>query len=160
DADAPGEEIAVERVYEGVGFGVVAEEGFGRARRDRGARLEQRGELVADLFPEGAEAPAQEVLEIGLQDEAVDLDAVHLELALDHLAHLARATADEEDPVVAVGAELAQERGGAGDVLLLLGLLEGRAEQRPEAGEVRTQIGLVEIPAKDVLVRLHCAARS
>src|SRR5207237_624699 len=155
-ARAPREEVGIERVDERVGLRVVAEEGLRHRRSDLRPRLEERRKLVADLLAERAEAAAEQVLEVRLEGEAVDLDAVDAQLALDDLAHLARAPADEEDAVLPGGAELAQERGRPRDVLLLFGLLERGAEERAQAREVGAQVRLVEVPAEDVGEGHHC----
>ena len=94
-ADAPGEEVGVERVDVRVGLGVVAEERLGRRprglaapRRASRARREQRRQLVPELVADGAEAQAQQVLQVRLEREAVPDDAVEAQLVLEPAAHL------------------------------------------------------------------------
>ena len=106
--DAAGDDVAVERVDEAVGLGVVAEAGLARLGRQAGAPGEQRRQLVADLLAHGAEAAGEHVAQVGLQDELVELDAVELQLLGEHAAHLPRRAGDEADARAAAGAQLAQ----------------------------------------------------
>ena len=148
--DPAGEDVGVEAVDEGVLLGVVAEQVLGVGLVAEVA-VKERLELVADLAAQGPEAAAQEVLEVGLEDEDVGLDAVELELAGEHAAHLIGRAADEGDvALVAVGGveQGLQERLGAGDGGLVLGLLPEGLDQVLEAVEVGGEVGLVEVPAQ------------
>jgi hypothetical protein len=112
---------------------------------------QQRLELVADLAADRPEAAAQEVLEVGLEDEHVGLDAVELELFHEHAPHLPGRAADEGDAAVAaVGGveEGAQEGLGADDGDLVLGLLPEGFDEVLDGVEVGLQVGLVEVPAQ------------
>src|SRR5262249_57701775 len=63
------DEVRVERVDEGVGLGIVAEEHLLRLGRGVDPALQQDRELVAHLAAEGAEAAAEEVPHVVLQHQ-------------------------------------------------------------------------------------------
>src|SRR5262249_1510989 len=101
----------------------------------------------------GAKATAEEIPYVVLQHQLVPLDAVELELGLEHGSHLGRAAGDDAQLAVALGPELADERRGARDRLFLAGLLQRRADQLPKGVELRLEVGLVEVPAVDATGR-------
>ncbi len=149
-AHPPGADVGVERVDEGVRLGVVAEEDLVEVVVvDAGARRQQRSELVADLILEEAEATLQEVLQARLEREAVPAHPVQTQLGLEHLAHLLRAAAQDEDARRIGGAELAEQRRGPGDRALLARLFKSGAQQIPHRVELGAQVGLVQVPAVD-----------
>ncbi len=92
------------------------------------------------------------MLQLILEDDAVDLDAVERQLLADRAADLGRAGRDEvhEDAPslgARAGAERPHQRDHPGLVDLVLGALERHAHHLGEAFEVGFEIGLVEIPA-------------
>ena len=75
--------VGVERVDDRVRFPVVAEQHLASTSGGMlGAALQQLGELVADLLAQVAELAAHQVLQLVLEDDAVVLDAVELQLLL------------------------------------------------------------------------------
>jgi hypothetical protein len=152
--DTARDHVGVQRVDQRILFPVVAEEILARRLRVGAARLQQLGELVADLLAQMAELAAEEALQLILEDDAVVEDPVELELAPDRPADLRRARREEVHPHAAPapqrrGAQPAHERRHPRRRDLVLRALERNAHHLPQALELAEQVGLVEVPAKD-----------
>jgi hypothetical protein len=144
----------VHGIDERIGFPVVAEQILRRVVRRLEPATEELGQLVADLLAKTAELPAHEDLQLILEDDAVDLDAVERELVADRAPDLRRARRNEVDerPSSAPSrrvADAADQLRHPGDRDLVLGALEGNADEIAQPLELRPEIGLVEVPAKD-----------
>ena len=109
---------------------------------------QQRGQFVAELASYRAQPQAQDVLQIRLQREARESDAIELEFLDDAAAELLGAARENVNLGVGVG-QLAHQRGRAGNGPFLIGALECRAQEIANRVEVRTQIRLVEVPTSD-----------
>ena len=150
-----GEQVGVERVDDRVGLGVVAEQHL--LRTPPGAwtrRLQQGRQLVGDLGAQRAEAAAEQVAQVVLEDELVVLDAVERSFA----ASTARICVGLPEMMqicgVALRRERAQQRRRAGHRLLVARPSRAPCATRSREGvELGAQVGLVEVPAVDV-----CAA--
>jgi hypothetical protein len=147
------EEVGVERVDERVRLGVVAEEHLLRLDRGVDPALQQDRQLVAHLAAQRAEAAPQEVPHVVLEHQLVPRDPVELELGLEHVAHLGGAAGDDGEARVALRTELADQRRGPRDRLLLARLLQRRSHQLAKGVELRLEVGLVEVPAVDATRR-------
>src|SRR4029079_10794338 len=95
--EAPADDVGIDRVAERVRFPLVTEEILDAAAGRRDPRFQQLGELEADLLAKEPEAPADQVLQLILEHDAVDLDTVESELLADGAADLRWARRDEID---------------------------------------------------------------
>ena len=92
----------------------------------------------------------------GFEHEGIGLDAVDLEFLLQSGPHLRRAPRDERHQHathIALSGQLAQQRHRARNVDLLFGLLQRGLDEIANRVELGAQIGLVEVPPKDVAHR-------
>ena len=82
------QQVAVQRIDEGIALGIVAKADLAGGRSHTCPACEQRWQLVAHLLTHRAEAPGQHVLQVGLQDELVVLHTVQAQLLGQDFAHL------------------------------------------------------------------------
>ena len=152
--DVAGADVGVERVDEGVGLGVVAEEDLPdelpalALHPHLAAAAEERGELVAELAAQGAEAEAEDVLQVGLERERRPADAIEPKLLREPRPELLGAAREDVD-LAPRPPQLTHQGGGAGHGPLLVGALDRRADQIAGGVEVGAEVGLVEVPAGD-----------
>src|SRR6185295_6403307 len=105
------------------------------------------------LPPQRPEPPPEHVAHVVLEDQLVPLDAVQLELLLQHAPHLLGRPGDDAQPRIPALAQLADQRRGAGHGHLLVGGLQRGPHQLAERVEVRLQVRLVQVPPVDALGR-------
>src|SRR5713226_4910351 len=102
---------------------------------------------------QGPEPAAKQIADVVLENQLVPFHAVQPQLALQHGAHLLGAAGKDEQLGISSGAQLANQRRGAGNRHFVARFLEGASHQLPKGIELALQVGLVQILAIDVLWR-------